>query len=90
MGHPDSGTNWEEFADAGIKRSGFKPMGEEWPACYYHHQLKLMLVVYVDALNLPDPNKIMKKYNFSNLVLSANRENKVRLSFIKIQYMHQI
>ena len=58
-GHPDSGTNWEEFADAGIKKSGFRPMGEEWPACYFHDKLKLMLVVYVDDFKLAGPKQNM-------------------------------
>ena len=47
-GHPDSGTNWEEYADKGIQKAGFEPISKEWQSCYYHPDLKLMLVVYVD------------------------------------------
>ena len=58
-GHPDSGTNWEEFGDVGTKKSGFQPLGEEWTACYYHDKLKLMLVVCVDDFKVAGPKQNM-------------------------------
>ena len=33
-GHPDAGTNWEEFADEGIRRAGFTQISKDWPSCY--------------------------------------------------------
>ena len=29
-GHPDSGTNWELYADEGSTRAGFVPVSKEW------------------------------------------------------------
>ena len=31
---------------------GFAPIGPEWPSCYYHTKLSLMLSVYVDDFKL--------------------------------------
>ena len=67
-GYPDSGTNWEEFADEGIKKSGFKPMGEEWPACYVHDKLRLMLVVYVDDFKLAGPKEIWRRVGLYSVI----------------------
>jgi hypothetical protein len=47
-GHPDSGTMWEQHCDKHVTSVGYKPMGEEWPSCYFHSALRLLLVVYVD------------------------------------------
>jgi len=47
-GHPDAGTMWEQLQDTHAKRVGFRALGAEWPSCYWHDRLKLMLVVYVD------------------------------------------
>ena len=61
-GHPDSGTNWEEYADSHIQSVGFKPISQEksvWPSCYYHEKLRLMLVVYVDDFKLAGPKENM-------------------------------
>ena len=58
-GHPDVGTNWEEFADEGIRRAGFTQISKDWPSCYYHPRLRLMLVVYVDDFKLAGPKKSM-------------------------------
>ena len=57
-GHPDAGTNWEEYVGAHIQSVGFKPISQEksiWHSCYYHNGLKLMLVVYVDDFKLAGP-----------------------------------
>ena len=39
------------------RRAVFQPMGEAWPACYVHPQLRLMLVVYVDDFKLAGPKE---------------------------------
>ena len=31
------------------------PIGPEWPSCYFHPDLKLMLVIYVDDFKLSGP-----------------------------------
>ena len=51
-GHPDGGTNWEQKCDARVQAVGFVPIGLEWPSCYYHPQLSLMLSIYVDDFNM--------------------------------------
>ncbi|MFM7978520.1 MAG: reverse transcriptase domain-containing protein, partial [Candidatus Fonsibacter sp.] len=54
-GHPDAGTYWEKKCDAHVKSVGFVPIGPEWPSCYYHAKLSLMLSVYVDDFKLAGP-----------------------------------
>ena len=54
-GHPDSGTFWEKKCDRHIQKVGFKPVGSEWPSCYYHPTLKTFLVVYVDDFKMAGP-----------------------------------
>ena len=34
---------------------GFAPVGEDWPSCYFHHKLKLFLVIYVDDFKMAEP-----------------------------------
>ena len=54
-GRPDSGACWEAHCDARVRRGGYEPAGEGWPACYVHPQLKLFLVLYVDDFKLAGP-----------------------------------
>ena len=60
-GHPDSGTLWEQHCDSHVKSVGFEPIGEEWPSYYFHHKLRLFLVIYVDDSKMAGP-----KGNLSN------------------------
>lgn len=53
-GHPDSGTFWERHCDAALRAGGFTPI-ESWQSCYWHDDLKLVLVVYVDDFKLAVP-----------------------------------
>ena len=59
-GHPDSGTMWEQHCDKKVQEIGFKPIGEEWPSMYFHDELKLLLVIYVD-LKLAGPSENLAK-----------------------------
>ena len=45
-GHPDAGTFWEEKSDNHAKSVGFEPIGPEWPSCYFHPRLRLLLVIW--------------------------------------------
>jgi hypothetical protein len=58
-GHLDAGTYWEEHCDKGVRGAGFLPAGEEWPSCYMHPGLRLLLVVYVDDFKLAGPSQNM-------------------------------
>ena len=60
-GHPDAGTYWEQKCDAHCKKVGFVPIGPEWPSCYFHPDLRLLLVVYVDDFKLAGPKANMKR-----------------------------
>ena len=60
-GHPDSGTMWEQHCDQKVQEIGFKPIGEEWPSMYFHDELKLLLVIYVDDLKLAGPSENLAK-----------------------------
>ena len=54
-GHPDSGTCSEKHCDAHLRKVGFRPISEVWSSCYFHDQLKLFLVLYVDDFKLAGP-----------------------------------
>ena len=60
-GHPDSGTMWEQHCDKAVKEVGFVAVGPEWPSTYYHKEMKLLLVVYVDDLKMAGPESSMKQ-----------------------------
>ena len=59
-GHPDSGTMWEQHCDKAVKAVGFVAVGPEWPSTYYHKEMELLLVVYVDDLKMAGPESKMK------------------------------
>ena len=60
-GHPDAGTMWEQHCDKHVREVGFMPVGEEWPSMYFHKELKLLLVIYVDDLKLAGPAQNLTK-----------------------------
>ena len=53
-GHPDSGTHWETHSQEHLVSEGFTPI-EGWPSCFWHSELKMFLVVYVDDFKLSGP-----------------------------------
>eukprot|EP00435_Cladocopium_sp_Y103_P020859 s2746_g5.t1 len=60
-GHPDSGTMREQHCDWKVKELNFLPAGEEWPSMYFHMELKLLLVIYVDDLKMAGPKEKLAK-----------------------------
>ena len=54
-GHSDSGIMWEQHCETHVEGVGFAPVGEEWPSCYFHHKLRLFLVIYVDDFRMAGP-----------------------------------
>ena len=46
-GHPDAGTYWQDHCDTHLRAQNFEPV-DEWPSCYFHKELKCLLIVYVD------------------------------------------
>ena len=52
---------WEQHCDTHVREVGFMPVGEEWPSMYYHKELKLLLVIYVDDLKLAGPSQNLTK-----------------------------
>ena len=59
-GHPDSGTDWEKYSHDHVVSVGFQPV-ENWPSCFWHPELKLFLVIYVDDFKLAGPEGNLKK-----------------------------
>ena len=59
-GHPESGYYWEDHCDKAIRKEGFDPI-EEWPSCYWHEELKIMLIVYVDDFAMSGPKENLAK-----------------------------
>ncbi|CAE7705382.1 unnamed protein product [Symbiodinium sp. KB8] len=60
-GHPDAGTMWEQHCHTAVQKFGFKPLGDEWPSLYFHPDMKLLLVIYVDDLKLAGPKAQLSK-----------------------------
>ena len=54
-GHPEAGAYWEEKVDKHLKAVGFETLNPEWPSCYFHPQLKVYCVVYVDDFKISGP-----------------------------------
>ena len=52
---------WEQHCDKYVREVGFMPVGEEWPSMYFHKELKLLLVIYVDDLKLAGPAQNLTK-----------------------------
>ena len=42
----------EPHCHTAVQKVGLKPLGEEWPSLYFHPDLKLLLVIYVDDLKI--------------------------------------
>ena len=57
-GHPDAGTLWEQHCHTAVQKVGFKPLG---PSLYFHPDLKLLLVIYVDDLKMAGPTVNLPK-----------------------------
>ena len=62
-GHPDAGTMWEQHCRTAVQKVGFKhkPLGDEWPSLYFHPDLKLLLIIYVDGLKMAGPTANLPK-----------------------------
>ena len=54
-GHPLSGAFWENHCDGKLKSKGFKRI-PGWESCYYHEELKLVLLIYVDDFKMAGKN----------------------------------
>ena len=61
-GHPDSGGLWELHCEKMLLLVGFiMPDPEGWPSVFFHPELKLLLVVYVDDFKMSGPKESMSK-----------------------------
>ena len=52
--HPDSGTYWEEYCDAPLRKAGWHSV-PEWPPVYWYPKLRLLLMVYVVDFQMSGP-----------------------------------
>ena len=50
-GHPDSGGIWEQHCDQHLRDIGFVEV-PSWRSVYYHKDLRVLLVVYVDDFKM--------------------------------------
>ena len=57
-GHPDAGGFWERRCEKAVSEVGFTP---DWPSVFFHKDLKLMLVIYVDDFKLAGPRESQAK-----------------------------
>ncbi len=57
-GHPNSGSYWERHCEKHLKDVGFEEV-PDWRSCFWHAELKVLLVVYVDDYMLSGPAEAM-------------------------------
>ena len=61
-GHPDSGGIWEKHCEDQLKTVGWTPvLPEIWQLIFYHAELDLLLVIYVDDFKRAGPSKNLDK-----------------------------
>ena len=61
-GHPDSGGIWEKHCEDQLKTVGWTPvLPEIWQSIFYHAELDLLLVIYVDDFKMAGPAKNLDK-----------------------------
>ena len=54
-----SGVWWERFCNKKVKKRGFFSI-PGWEQCFYHPELKLFLIIYVDDFKLVGPKENLK------------------------------
>ena len=54
-GHKHSGKYWQEFCHEQCLKADFALISESWPCVYWNEKLKLLLIVYVDDMQLSGP-----------------------------------
>ena len=59
-GHPDAGGYWESHRKDRLVAGGFTPVSD-WNSMYWHSDLKLLLMVYVDDFKMSGPCENMNK-----------------------------
>ena len=59
-GHPDSGGHWERHCSEHLASVGFQGINS-WRSCFWHPELRLYLVVYVDVFKLSGPSENLRK-----------------------------
>ena len=62
--HPDAGTMWEQRCHTAVQKVGFRedrPLGDGWPSLYFHPEMRLLLVIYVDDLKMAGPTAQLPK-----------------------------
>ena len=59
-GHPGAGAFWETRCDKAAREVGFAPIAN-WPSCYFHAKLKLLLAAYVDDFKMSGPQVSMAR-----------------------------
>ena len=60
-GHPDAGGLWERHCEAHLRTVGFTPI-ENWLSTYWHKDLQLLLVVYVDNFAMSGPSQNLENH----------------------------
>ena len=59
-GHPDAGGFWEKHCEKAVTAVGFDFL-PDWPSVFFHKELRLMLVIYVDDFKLAGPKISMER-----------------------------
>ena len=61
-GHPDSGGIWEKHLNSRLHSKGWAQiLPDVWQSMFYHQELRLLLVVYVDDFKLAGPKEHLSK-----------------------------
>ena len=57
-GHPDAGTWWENYYNDHATSVGFVAI-PDWPSCFYHPDLRVLMIVYVDDIKMAGPKEML-------------------------------
>ena len=60
IGSPRQWWHWEAHCAKHLRSVGYTEI-DQWRSCFWHEQLKIFLVVYVDDFKLAGPAKTIKK-----------------------------
>ena len=85
-GHPDAGTYWEEHCHEHTLSVGFHAVEDGWVSCYWHDELRLFLIIYVDDFKLSGPVNDIKQ-GWALLRKSLVIEPETRIGNMGVAYL---
>ena len=85
-GHPQAGVFWERHLHTAVLEGGFTSLGTcgEWRSVYFHHDLKVLMIVYVDDFKLSGPPDAVKEAWSKMQAVTVQEEDSSYVQAIKL------